>query len=122
MKYSSSIFLSYFKYIVYLYVLIGFNLTLSSSYDEFFKAIEFDDAPAVQQLLNRGFDPNTPTNDLQTPLILAIQKDSLRVSQILMANPQLQVNRPNPTDETPLMLAALKGRVSLVTQLIQRGG
>lgn len=117
---TSSRHLTYFKYIVYLYVSIGFNLALSSSYDDFFKAIEFDEAPTVQQLLIRGFDPNTPSPDLQTPLILAIQKGSERVAQVLVTHPQLQVNRPNPNDETPLMLAALKGREALVLALLKR--
>ena len=117
---TSSRFLTYFKYIVYLYVFIGFNFALSSSYDDFFKAIEFDEAPTVQQLLIRGFDPNTPSPDLQTPLILAIQKGSERVAQVLVTHPQLQVNRPNPNDETPLMLAALKGREALVLALLKR--
>jgi ankyrin repeat protein len=118
---SSSKFLSNIKYLIYLYVFIGFNLALSSSYDDFFKAIEFDEPVAVQQLLLRGFDPNTPTADLQTPLILAIQKGSFRVSQVLLSSPQLQVNRPNPSDETPLMLAALKQQEALVKGLIRRG-
>ena len=117
---TSSRHLTYFKYIVYLYVFIGFNFALSSSYDDFFKAIEFDEAPTVQQLLIRGFDPNTPSPDLQTPLILAIQKGSERVAQVLVTHPQLQVNRPNPNDETPLMLAALKGREALVLALLKR--
>ena len=114
-------FLFNFKYFIYLYVFIGFNLALSSSYEDFFKAIEFDNPSTVQQLLARGFDPNTPSADLQTPLILAIQKGSTRVSQVLLGSPQLQVNRPNPNDETPLMLAALKQQESLVLGLIQRG-
>ncbi len=118
---TSSKFSNKIKYLVYLYVLIGFNLALSSSYDDFFKAIEFDDPATVQQLLQRGFDPNTPTADLQTPLILAIQKGSVRVSQVLVTSPQLQVNRPNPNNETPLMLAALKKQEALVQLLIQRG-
>lgn len=118
---TSSKFLNNFRYLIYLYVFIGFNLALSSSYDEFFKAIEFDQPEVVQQLLQRGFDPNTPTQDLQTPLILALQKGSFKVSRVLMASPQLQVNRPNPNDETPLMLAALKHQEALVQGLIQRG-
>ena len=121
LKKTSSKFLSNIKFIIYLYVLIGFNSASSSSYDDFFKAIEFDDPAVVQQLLQRGFDPNTPSADLQTPLILAIQKGSQRVSQVLVTSPQLQVNRPNPNDETPLMLAALKQQEALVAALIQRG-
>ena len=118
---TSSKLSSYFRYLLYLYVFIGFNLTLSGSYDDFFKAIEFDDAVVMRQLLQRGFDPNTPTASLQSPLILAIQKGSVRVSQVLISSPQLQVNHPNPSDETPLMLAALKQQEALVDALIQRG-
>lgn len=118
---SSSKFLNCIKYSIYLYVFIGFSLALSSSYDDFFKAIEFDDPQVVQQLLLRGFDPNTPSSDLQSPLILAIQKGSFRVSQVLIHSPQLQVNRPNPNDETPLMLAALKQQPGLVQALLDRG-
>ena len=119
--YTSSNFSNKIKYIVYLYVLFGFNVTLSGSYEDFFKAIELDNPAVVQQLLQRGFDPNTPTPDLQTPLILAIQKGSTKVSQVLVNSPQLQVNRPNTSDETPLMLAALQQQESLVKRLIQRG-
>jgi ankyrin repeat protein len=118
---TSSNFSNKIKYFLYLYVLIGFNITFSGSYDDFFKAIEFDNSVAVQQLLQRGFDPNTPTADLQTPLILAIQKSATKVSQVLVNSPQLQVNRPNSNDETPLMLAALQQQESLVKRLIQRG-
>ena len=119
--YTSSNFSNKIKYLVYLYVLFGFNVTLSGSYEDFFKAIELDNPAVVQQLLQRGFDPNTPTPDLQTPLILAIQKGSTKVSQVLVNSPQLQVNRPNTSDETPLMLAALQQQESLVKRLIQRG-
>ena len=96
--YTSSNFSNKIKYLIYLYVLIGFNVTLSGSYEDFFKAIELDNPAVVQQLLQRGFDPNTPTADLQTPLILAIQKGSTKVSQVLVNSPQLQVNRPNTSD------------------------
>ena len=110
------------RYAIYLYVLFGFNVSLSGSYDDFFKAVEFDDAAVVQQLIRRGFDPNTPTPDLQTPLILAIQKGANRVSLALAASPALQVNRPNANDETPLMLAALKRQEAVVKALMDRGG
>jgi len=114
-------FLCNIRYALYLYVFIGFNLALSSSYDDFFKAIEFDDAKTIQQLIQRGFDPNTPSSDLQSPLNLAIQKNAHQVSVVLAAHPKLQVNQPNANDETPLMLAALKNQPALARTLIQRG-
>ena len=47
------------KHIVYIIVLIGFSLSHAGSYEDFFTAIQHDDADAVQTLLARGFDPNT---------------------------------------------------------------
>ena len=42
-----------------------------NSYDEWFAAIEIDDATRCQQLLQRGFDPNTIEPErLDTALIL----------------------------------------------------
>ena len=36
----------YFKYLLYLYVLIGYSISSAGAYDDFFKAIEFDRARA----------------------------------------------------------------------------
>jgi ankyrin repeat protein len=118
---TSTKFSFYFRLFLYLYVFTGFNLAVSSSYDDFFKAIEMDDPVTIQRLVERGFDPNTPSADLQSPLNLAIQKGAVKVSQALAASPKLAVNQPNANDETPLMLASLKQQIPLVQTLIKRG-
>ena len=80
-----------------------------------------DDAKTVQALLNRGFDPNTPSPELQPALTLALQKKSLKVAEALIAWRTIDVNQLNPHAETPLMMAAMMGHLRLAEQLIARG-
>lgn len=114
-------FTKYFKKVLFCFVLIGFFPAHAQSYDQFFKAVEFDDAVTVQNLLRRGFDPNTPSAQLQPALTLALQKRSLKVAETLIAWRTIEVNQLNPDSESPLMLAALHGHLRLAEQLIARG-
>lgn len=114
-------FIQYLNFCLLSLVFVGFSSAQAQSYEQFFRAIEFDQAETVESLLKRGFDPNTPSPDLQPALSLALQKDALKVAEALIAWPTIQVNQLNPSAETPLMLAALKGRLRLVEQLLARG-
>ena len=111
----------YLKKISFSIVFIAFIPVYAQSYDQFFKAVEFDDANTVLRLLQRGFDPNTPSNQLQPALTLALQKKSLKVAETLIAWRTVNVNQTNPTEETPLMLAAMLGHLRIAEQLIARG-
>ena len=93
----------------------------SGSYEQFFTAIQRDDARTVQRLHARGFDLNSPSPELQPPLFLAIRNDSLKVAQYLVGQPEVDVNALSTTDETPLMLAAIRGHLDLVKALTARG-
>lgn len=110
-----------FKTIVYLYVLIGFSIVNASSYDDFFWAIKQDNAAQVSALLSRGFDPNTVDPAGSTGLMLALQESSIKVALALIEHPQIKVEVRNAADESPLMLAALKGEALLCQRLIQKG-
>ncbi len=109
------------KKILYLFVAVGFSQVWAGSYEDFFAAIKRDDAAEVRQLLRRGFDPNSPSVDGQHGLYLALRDASPKVAQLLATWPQTQVDRRNAADETPLMMAALKGRLAEVRQLVARG-
>ncbi len=109
------------KRLIFSLVFIFLFPAFGQSYDQFFKAVEFDDAVTVQNLLRRGFDPNTPSAQLQPALTLALQKRSLKVAETLIAWRTIEVNQLNPNDESPLMLAALHGHLRLAEQLIARG-
>ena len=111
----------YFRYLIYLYVFVGFSSSFSGSYDDFFAAIKRDDAPVVTALLRRGFDPNTPSPDGQHGLYLALREPSVQVARVLIDWPQTQVEARNRADESALMMAALKGQTDLARRLIARG-
>lgn len=115
------IFTNYFKYPIYLIVLIGFNVSNAGSYDDFFKAVRMDDAAEVQQLLARGFDPNTLDPQGQYGLLIAIREPSPKVAKALIDTPQINLNALNAQGESPLMLAALKGQLDLASQMVQKG-
>ena len=90
-------------------------------YEDFFKAVELDDAQKVTALIERGFDANWPAPDGQVALFQAMRDGSLKVAQALLAAPGLDVDRANIRGETPLMMAAIKGRLEWVQQLVQMG-
>jgi len=113
--------LNYFRKLLYLIVLVGFSYTQAGSYDDFFSAIVRDDDAAMQTLLTRGFDPNTVDSTGSAGLLLAIKGSSFKVASRLMNWPDIKVEVRNAADESPLMLAALKGELVLCQVLIKKG-
>ncbi len=111
---------NYFKYAVYLVVLIQFNLVKAGSFEDFFKAIKTDDVAVVQGLLNRGFDANTRDEQQQHGLYLALREPSLKVAKVLIDWPKTDLNAANPANETPLMMAVLKGHNALAAALLDK--
>lgn len=94
---------------------------MAGSYDDFFIAIKNDDEKLVNQLLNRGFDVNTLNPEAEHGLLLAIREPSPKVTSLLLAAGKIDVNPRNRNDETPLMLASIKGQTALARQLIDKG-
>ncbi|WBY02019.1 ankyrin repeat domain-containing protein [Ramlibacter tataouinensis] len=111
---------NYFKFIGYLWVAIGISCAHAGSYEDFFAAVKKDDAAAIHGLLQRGFDPNTPAPDGQHGLFLALRDGALKAAQVLLDSPATQVDVRNSQDETPLMMAALKGHTDLARKLVER--
>lgn len=119
------LFMNNLKNIRQLPVIIGFLCfsawSSAGSYDEFFKAIQLDQPSTVQKLLQRGFDPNTVAPDGVPALMKALQEQSFDVALVLARNPQIRPDVRNARDESPLMLAALRGQEALVNQLVSLG-
>ncbi len=109
------------KIVFYLVVALCFSLARAGAYEDFFIAVSRDDASAVTLLLMRGFDPNSPNEQGQTALHLALRDNSPGVVRALMVHPGLKVDAANRNDETPLMMAALRGNLESMRQLLQRG-
>lgn len=111
----------YFKYLVYLSVFIGFSVSHAGSYDDFFKAIHFDQVQEVQKLLRRGIDPNSPNEKGVPALLVALQSGSNKTAVLLAQEPQTRVEVSNPSNESALMMAAINNQLEVATVLIERG-
>jgi uncharacterized protein len=111
---------NYFRTVVYLVVIAGYSLAHSGSYEDFFMALKQDDPQAVRALLNRGFDPNTLDPKHLPGLYVALRDSSLKAAQALIDWPKTNVEMRTPEDESPLMMACLKGQIDMAKKLISR--
>ncbi len=113
--------INHFKKLLYLSVLSASFSVFAGSYEDFFAAIKKDDISTVTTLLKRGFDANTRDENGLHGLHVALQEPSLKVATVLMDWEKTTVESRNAADESPLMLASLKGLLPVVVKLIQRG-
>ena len=109
-----------FKKVIYLYVFMGFFLAHAGSYEDFFAAIKKDDAATVSALLARGIEPNTLGLEGLTGLFMAARAGHAKVALVLLEAPDTDVECRNTADESPLMLAALRGDLAMARALIAR--
>lgn len=114
-------FINHFRFIIYLIVFYGYSHVSAGSYDDFFAAVRQDDDKVVQALLQRGFDVNTPDPKGETALLMAARQSSLKVMAVLLSWPGLKAEVRSAQDESPLMLAALKGLTAVCERLIELG-
>jgi ankyrin repeat protein len=110
-----------FKIILYLYVLIGFSISKAGAFDDFFKAIVFDQVPVVGNLIYRGMDPNTPTEKGEPALVFAVRSGAPKTVAYLLKQPGIQIDATNMADETALMLAANANDLASANLLIEAG-
>jgi ankyrin repeat protein len=113
--------ISLFRYVIYLVVVFALSSAKAGAYEDWFRAIETDNASAVTRLMQAGFDPNTRNPQGQVGLYLALQTGGPKVADALWAHPALEVDTANAQGETPLMMAALKGRLDWARRLLERG-
>ena len=111
----------YLRYVVYLTVFIVYSSARAAPVDDFFRAVGVDNALTVQELLSRGFDPNAISEKGQPALYLAMLEGSSKVATALLADARIKIDAPNASDESPLMAAALRGRLQWAQHLIDRG-
>jgi ankyrin repeat protein len=110
----------YLKYLAYLILALGINSANAGSYDDFFVAVKRDNPRAIQELLRRGFDPNTLDPAGRHGLFIALQEGNLAAAEALVDWPKTKVESRSAKDESPLMMAALRGHTDLVRKLIAR--
>jgi uncharacterized protein len=108
------------KYVVFVVFSAIFGAAHAGSFEDFFAAIKSDDARSIQGLIARGFDVNTRNENGQGALYLAFREESYKVVDALLAAPKIDVEQRSPQDESPLMMAALKGRLETAKALIAK--
>lgn len=111
----------HFKYLIYLFVSIGLSAANAGSYGDFFAALTFDRPAEVQHLLDKGFDPNSPSEKGVPALLYALQSEAPKSALLLARHPATQVNAANSAGETALMLAVINHYTDVVQVLIERG-
>ena len=110
-----------FKYFVYLCFSIGFSATQAGTFDDFFKAIVFDQDKLVGHLISLGMDPNTPNEHGEPALVFAVRSSAPKTVALLLHQKDIQVDAPNTADETALMLAANTTDLKIADALIDNG-
>lgn len=88
---------------------------------DFFRAINLDLPDVVRKLIAQGIDPNSRAEDGLPAIHKAFRDDSPKVVEVLIDQPALNVNLRNSAGETPLMMAAIRGNLSAMRRLIERG-
>jgi len=111
----------WFRNALYLFVAIGLSTSYAGDSEDFFKAISLNNPQVLSRLAERGFDPNTLDPKGQNGLFLAMREDSPKAAEVLLAQPGFKFDAENSVGETPLMMAALKGRADWCQRLIDRG-
>lgn len=76
---------------------------------------------SLNKLLERGVDPNVGDKNGNSALLIALREESYEAVVRLIAHAATDVNFANAANETPLMMAALRGRLDLVKKLVERG-
>lgn len=95
--------------------------TLAGSYDDFFKAVKLDDAAIVAALLRRGLGSNLIEGERgDTGLILALREGSMKVFQVLLDAPDINLEAQTRNGDTALMIAAYKRNKPAVEALLAK--
>lgn len=93
----------------------------AGSYEDYFKAVKLDDARTVENLLRRGFDPNTVEEERgDSGLILALRENSMEVVKVLMKSPDINLEARSGNGDNALMIAAYKANRAAVDMLLAK--
>ncbi len=93
----------------------------AGSYEDYFSAIAKDDEWTVSSLLNRGFDPKTPNEKGLNGLFVALNAGALKAAKVLILTKGMPIDDRNEHDETPLMIASIKGYLATAKLLMDQG-
>ncbi|HJV82735.1 ankyrin repeat domain-containing protein [Noviherbaspirillum sp.] len=94
----------------------------AGAYDDFFRAVKADEVGTIKSLLARGLDPNLIEAERgDTGLILALRDGSMRVFELLLNAPDVNLEAKAFNGDTALMIACYKGNKAAVEALLAKG-
>ncbi|MEY4318083.1 MAG: hypothetical protein RI902_1891 [Pseudomonadota bacterium] len=111
---------NYFRFFIFLYVFVGYSFAHAGAYEDFFKAIHFDQDQEVARLIARGIDPNTPNEKGIPALMVALTSEAPKSALVLAKHPNTKIEFENQVSETPLMMAAFHNQLAVCEVLIER--
>lgn len=95
---------------------------LAGAYEDYFQAVQLNNAAGVRSLLQRGFDPNTVEPERgDSGLILALREKAMRVFDVLLNTPGINLEIRARNGDTALMLAAFKVNRPALEALLAKG-
>jgi uncharacterized protein len=94
---------------------------MSAPIDDYFVAIKNDNDSEMVTILFRGLDVNTVDREGRHGLHIAMLEGSLKVAKTLLDMSGTKVDTRSKNDESPLMMAALKGHITFAKRMIERG-
>ncbi|MDY7579083.1 ankyrin repeat domain-containing protein [Herbaspirillum sp. RTI4] len=93
----------------------------AGSYDDYFKAVRLDDPATIKELMQRGLSPNMVEADRnETAMIVALREDSMKVFNLLLDTPGIDINAQAANGDDALMIASYKGNVVAVKALLAK--
>lgn len=100
---------------------LGSGLAWADDFEDYSRALVSDNASLMINLVFKGFNPNTLDTRGRPGLVAALHQDSLKVFDVLLKSPGIEVNLASRQNETALMMACIKGHLALARELIRRG-
>lgn len=96
-------------------------LAHAGAFEDYFQAVKLDDVEKIKSLLEQGFDPNAvETERYDTGLILALREGSMKVFNLLLNTPEINLEAKARNGDTALMIAAYKGNTAAAKALLAR--
>ncbi|MBR7792122.1 ankyrin repeat domain-containing protein [Undibacterium sp. FT147W] len=94
----------------------------ADAYADFVFAVKFNDAPAVQEFLQRGMDVNSVEEYRgESMLMTALRNNAMRVVDVLLQVPDLKINARAKNGDTALMVASFLGNADAIRKIIAHG-
>ena len=75
----------------------------------------------IVSFLLQHADVNTHNASGTTPLALAVQKQNEAITELLLDNPDIIIDKPNPQGYAPLHFACIGQNTNIITMLLEKG-